>query len=306
MNDLYLDVPENSIFGFLGPNGAGKTTTIKMLLGLTRPSAGKMRIFDQPMRLDSVAIRHKIGFLPTHPRYPEKMTPIRYLDFLGKLFKIPKEIRLPRISELVRSTDLLGLSSAEINKFSTGETTRLGIAASLINDPRLLILDEPTTGLDPIGRASAIKLIQELGKDPSKTIFISSHILADIERFCTHVGIISHGKLIFKGTITDVKKLIHHNFIMLELEGDTIPVIAQLSTIENIANIEEKNQMIKISMVDKSRFKETLLQVFQVIVNHPVLLISFNSGSETLEEAFLQLLEKEKNHGFLRSITHTI
>lgn len=303
VNDLYLDVPENAIFGFLGPNGAGKTTTIKMLLGLTRPSAGSIRIFGEPMRTDAVKIRQQIGYLPTHPRYPEKMTPIQYLNFLGKIFRIPKEIRIPRISELVRSTDLLGLSASEINKFSTGETTRLGIAACLINDPKLLILDEPTTGLDPVGRASAINLIRELGKDPGKSIFISSHILADIERFCTHVGIISHGKLIFKGTITEVKKLIHHNSIILEIEGDMNQLVSQLQQLPSVTNIETENHTIKIAINQQNQYKQTLLNVFQLVEAAPIKLISFNSGSETLEEAFLQLLEEEKSHGFLRSVT---
>lgn len=302
VNDLYLEVPENSIFGFLGPNGAGKTTTIKMLLGLTHPSAGSISIFGRKMVPDAVELRKHIGYLPTHALYPEKMTPIRYLDFIGKLFRLSKEIRVPRISELIRSTDLLGLSASEINKFSTGETTRLGIAACLINDPRLLILDEPTTGLDPIGRASAINLIRELGKDPTKTIFISSHILADIERFCTHVGIISNGKLIFKGTITDVKRLIHHNAIFLELEGEITQLQHQISQIANIANVELKNQTLQISLVDPSQYKETLVNVFRLVSESPVDLISFNSGSETLEEAFLHLLEEEKSHGFLRGV----
>ena len=157
---------------------------------------------------------------------------------------------------MIRSTDLLGLSASYINKFSTGETTRLGIAGCLINDPQLLIMDEPTTGLDPIGRASAISLIRELGKDPSKTIFISSHILSDIERFCTHVGIVSNGKLIFKGSITEVKKLIHHSSIILELEGNIPTLLENLNLVPNITNIEVENHTVRISITDPAQSKD--------------------------------------------------
>ncbi|MHA1520429.1 MAG: ABC transporter ATP-binding protein [Promethearchaeota archaeon] len=306
VNDLYLSVPKNSIYGFLGPNGAGKTTTIKMLLGLIKPSAGSIKIFNQPMRMDSVALRKRVGYLPTHPTYPDKMTPIKYLDFVGKIFGIPREKRIPRISELIRSTDMLALSSSEIRKFSTGETTRLGIASCLMNNPELLMMDEPTTGLDPIGRASAISLITELGKDPSKTIFISSHILADIERFCTHVGIVSNGKLIFNGTISEVKKLTNANSIILELEGD-IPTFTQfLQTVPNVSKYEVTPGAIRVSLRDLTYYKNTVLQLFQYIADNPYQLISFKSGSENLEDAFLQLLEEEKSNGFLRGITRAL
>ena len=218
VNDLYLDVPEDSIYGFLEPNGAGKTTTIKMLLGLIHPSAGFAEIFGERMTIESADIRKKIGYMPTNPKFPEKMTPLTYLDYVGKIFGIPKETRVPRITELIRSMDLLALSASEIRKFSTGETTRVGLASCLINEPDLLMMDEPTAGLDPVGRASTVNLITELHKVQKKSIFISSHILADIDRLCTHVGIVNNGKHIFNGTITEVKKLIRSNTIELQIE----------------------------------------------------------------------------------------
>ena len=302
VNNLDLDVPEGSIFGFLGPNGSGKTTTIKLLLGLIRPSAGSIEVFGQPMGLDSAHIRAMIGYLPTHPKFPEKMTPISYLDFIGRTFGIPREVRIPRITELIRAVDLLGNSSSEMRTFSTGETTRVGIAACLINDPRLLIMDEPTLGLDPIGRASTVNLITELGKRKGKTVFVSSHILADIDRFCSHIGIINHGKLVFTGKISDVKKLIRRNTIELEVDGEVEPFVAKAREVPGIINVELNQRIITVGIDDPSDYSRVLLDIFKLLHEGGLEVISFNSGSQNLEQAFLNLLEEEKSHGFLRAI----
>ena len=302
VNNLTMDVPEGSIFGFLGPNGSGKTTTIKLLLGLIRPSAGTIDVFGEPMGMDSADLRARIGYLPTNPQFPEKMTPITYLDFIGRTFGLTKEERVPRISELIRSVDLLSLSSQEIRKFSTGEITRVGIAACLINDPQLLIMDEPTSGLDPIGRASTVKLITELGKRPDKTVFVSSHILADIDRFCTHIGIINDGKLVFTGKITDVKKLIRMNTVELQVDGDLGPFVEKVRLLPNVIDVQVTDHIVKVGIDDPADYSKTLSGIFQVLHGEGLDLISFSSGSQTLEEAFLNLLEEEETHGFLRAI----
>lgn len=303
VNDLYLEVPENSICGFLGPNGSGKTTTIKLVLGLLHPSAGSVHVFGRPMGMDSADIRRKIGYLPTQPKFPEKMTPITYLDFIGKIFRISKDVRIPRITELIRSVDLLPLSSSEMKTFSTGEITRVGIAACLMNDPELLIMDEPTLGLDPVGRASTVKLITELGLKEGKTVFVSSHILADIDRFCTHIGIINSGKLIFKGTITEVKKLIRTNTVELQVEGDAASFLAKMKAVPHVVQADQFRHTVKIGIDDPNNYCKALLSIFKVLSEEDLELISFKSGSENLEEAFLNLLEEEKSHGFLRAIS---
>ena len=303
VNDLWMDIPRDSVFGFLGPNGSGKTTTIKLMLGLLHPSAGSVDVFGKPMGLDSADLRRRIGYLPTQPNFPEKMTPITYLDFIGKIFGIPKDIRIPRVAELIRSVDLLSLSSSEIKKFSTGEITRVGIATCLINNPELLIMDEPTLGLDPVGRASIVKLITELGNKKGKTVFVSSHILADIDRFCSRIGIISNGKLIFNGTITEVKKLIRRNTIELQVEGKAKPFLRKLKTIPDVIHVDYSKHLIKIGIDDSTNYSKTLLNIFKTLSEEDLELISFNSGSDNLEEAFLNLLEEEKSHGFLRTIS---
>jgi ABC-2 type transport system ATP-binding protein len=302
VNNLTMEVPEGSIFGFLGPNGSGKTTTIKLLLGLIRPSAGSVEVFGEPMGMDSAGLRHRIGYLPTNPQFPEKMTPISYLDFIGRTFGLTKEERVPRITELIRAVDLLSLSSQEIRKFSTGEITRVGIAACLINDPQLLIMDEPTSGLDPIGRASTVRLITELGKQEDKTVFVSSHILSDIDRVCTHIGIINDGKLIFTGKITEVKKLIRMNTFELSVEGDAGPFLENVRSLPNVIDVEHHGHVIQVTIDDPDDYSRVLGQIFHILHQEDLELISFSSGSQSLEEAFLNLLEEEKTHGFLRAI----
>ncbi|XEO75086.1 Vitamin B12 import ATP-binding protein BtuD [Candidatus Lokiarchaeum ossiferum] len=296
-------MPKNSIYGFLGPNGAGKTTTIKMLLGLILPSAGIVDIFGERMTLDSAHLRKRIGYIPTNPKFPEKMTPLSYLNYIGKVFGIPKQTRIPRITELIRSMDLLSLSSSEIRKFSTGEITRVGLASCLINDPELLLMDEPTSGLDPIGRASTVNLITELNKVQKKSIFVSSHILADIDRICTHVGIVNNGKLIFNGTVTEVKKLIRTNTIELQIEGDLKYLLDKFKQIPHVIDVSLTNHIVQVSIDSQEHYLQTLPQIFSIFQTDPAELISFKSGSENLENAFLKLLEDEKSNGFLRAIS---
>ncbi len=302
VNNLSMEVPEGSIYGFLGPNGSGKTTTIKLMLGLIRPSAGTIEVFGEPMGMDSADLRHRMGYLPTNPQFPDKMTPISYLDFIGRTFGLTKEDRVPRITELIRAVDLLSLSSQEIRSFSTGEITRVGIAACLINDPDLLIMDEPTSGLDPIGRASTVRLITELGKQEDKTVFVSSHILSDIDRVCTHVGIINDGKLVFAGKITDIKKLIRMNTFELSVEGDPAPFMEKVRTLPQVIDVESHDHIIQITIDDPDDYSKVLGQIFHILHQEDLDLISFSSGSQSLEEAFLNLLEEEKTHGFLRAI----
>ena len=303
VNNLTMEVPDGSIYGFLGPNGSGKTTTIKMMLGLIRPSAGTVEVFGEPMGMDSADLRHRIGYLPTNPQFPDKMTPITYLDFIGRTFGLSKEDRVPRITELIRAVDMLSLSSQEIRKFSTGETTRVGIAACLINNPDLLILDEPTSGLDPIGRASTVKLITELGKQADKTVFVSSHILADIDRVCSHIGIVNDGKLVFTGKISDVKKLIRMNTFELHVEGDAGAFLEKVRLDPNVIDVEYNEPLVHVTVDDPEDYSKAMGNIFHILHDEKELeLISFSSGSQSLEEAFLNLLEEEKTYGFLRAI----
>lgn len=301
VNNVNLSVKEASIYGFLGPNAAGKTTTIRLLLGLIKPSAGSVKIFDEEMTFNSSHLRRRIGYLPTDPKFPPKMTPIKYLNFIGKIFCLSNEVRTPRLSKLIRAVDLLPAASREIKGFSTGMTTRLGIAAALMNDPELLILDEPTAGLDPSGRKSTLELIKELGRE--KTIFLSSHILSDIDRICTHIGVINQGKIIFSGPIKDMKKLIRSNSIQLEVDGDIDTFCGKLKSIEEIASFERRGgYSLQIDFYPGVSIPKVIIDLMKLVSACKLELLSVNTTTSQIEDAFLKLVEEEEDHGFLRAI----
>jgi ABC-2 type transport system ATP-binding protein len=298
LNGANLKVPKGAVFGLVGPNGAGKTTTIRLLLGLQTPTAGTARVFGDTMSPNAVHLRQRIGFLPTNPRFPKDMNPIMYLDFVGKLFGLPAEVRKPRLAALLRAVGLLGASSQKVSGFSTGMTTRLGIASSLMNDPEILIWDEPTAGLDPEGRRHTLELIQELGQN--KTILVSSHNLSDIQKVCDHIGVLSDGKLIFNGPVQQMKQLTRSTSMELELEGDLDLLCNRLS--EQLPHVQwERGPFsLRLYLQDEAALATQLAEVLQVIAESKLRLMGLNSLQDEMIDSFIQLLEEERSHGFSR------
>ena len=162
LNDVTLRLEPGCVLGLLGPNGAGKTTLLRLILGLHRPTAGWAKVFGKTMTPNAADLRRRIGYIPTNPQFPRGMTPITYLDYMARLFGLPADVRKPRLASLIRAVDLLGVSGDRIDGFSNGMTARLAVATSLINEPDLLIWDEPTHGLDPEARRSMLELIKTL------------------------------------------------------------------------------------------------------------------------------------------------
>ena len=301
VNDMNLQVPHGSIFGLLGPNGAGKTTTLRLLLGLQRPTAGHAQVFGKTCGPNSVYVRSQIGYLPTNPKLPGNLRPIEYLDLLGKLSRLPSEVRKPRISALLRAVGLLGATEQRIHTFSTGMCTRLGIAASLVADPPLLLWDEPTAGLDPSARRFTLELIRELGM--TKTVVVATHILSDIDQICDHLGVMHEGRMIFTGSMQDMKRRLTSHDFTLELEGPEEDVRRLLLEVADMKGIEahlDNNQALIVRIADGHSRSRVLADVLQRIDVSNLSLQAIHSGQNTTENAYLQLLQEDEAHGFQR------
>lgn len=200
LKGIDLEVEKGEIFGFLGPNGAGKTTTIKILAGLIKPTSGKALVLGKPA--GEVASRTKIGFLPEQPYFYDYLSGEEFLNFCARFFPIGAQERGKRVNNLL---GLVGLERARkwaLRKYSKGMLQRIGLAQALINDPELVILDEPMSGLDPLGRKEIRDLISSL-KDKGKTVFFNTHIISDVEMICDRVGIINLGQLLKVGAIEE-------------------------------------------------------------------------------------------------------
>jgi ABC-2 type transport system ATP-binding protein len=198
LSDLNLEVEAGSIFGFLGHNGAGKTTMIKLLIGVIHPTSGEALIFGRP--ISDISVKREIGFLPESPYFYDYLTGAEFLHFCGQLFGMTTKERVKRVDALVELVGLKGAEHEQMRKYSKGMLQRIGLAQALINDPKLAILDEPMSGLDPIGRKDVRDIILRL-KEEGKTVFFSTHVLTDAEMICDQVGIIIKGRLRSKGKL---------------------------------------------------------------------------------------------------------
>ncbi|GIP38410.1 ABC transporter ATP-binding protein [Paenibacillus sp. J31TS4] len=202
VNQLNLQVKQGDIYGFLGPNGAGKTTTIRMLLGLAKPSVGSIRIFGKDLRKERLSILRKVGSLVEYPSYYGHLNAIDNLETVRRLLDVPRS----RISEVLEIVRLTKDAKRAVKGYSLGMKQRLGIATALLGQPDLLILDEPTNGLDPAGIQEIRELIKSMPREHGVTILISSHLLAEIEQMATRVGIITKGQMIFQDSIEALRR----------------------------------------------------------------------------------------------------
>jgi len=201
LDEVSLDVSEGAIFGLLGPNGAGKTTLVKILLGLVHPTGGTAHLFDHPVH--QPAARRRVGFLPENHWFPGFLTAEQTLHLYGRLGDVPAEQRTRRVEQLLSHVGLGGRRHSKVKTFSKGMLQRLGLAQALLNDPDLLFLDEPTSGVDPVGRRAIRDLVLEL-RDSGATIFLNSHLLSEVEKVCTRIAILREGQIVREGTIEEL------------------------------------------------------------------------------------------------------
>jgi ABC-2 type transport system ATP-binding protein len=202
--DLTLEVPRGEVFGYLGPNGSGKTTTLKLLMGMVSPDGGTATVLGLPLR--DRAWRQRAGYLPENPYLYDYLTAREYLDYVGRLFGMPREARRERAQELLRLVDLVRSADAPLRRYSKGMLQRVGLAQALVNDPELVFLDEPMSGLDAIGRRLARDLIVDL-KRKGRTVFFSTHILSDAEALCDRVALLRGGRLLRVGRLDEILQI---------------------------------------------------------------------------------------------------
>lgn len=202
VKNLSLDIKKGEVFGFLGPNGAGKTTTMKMILGLLKPTSGEITLFGK--KAGSLEARKRIGFLPENSHFYAHLTGREFLEFVGEIFHLSKAEREHRAKKLLKAVHLSSESwDRPVRTYSKGMQQRLGMAQALVNNPEVLFLDEPMSGLDPLGRREMKDLILSL-KAEGKTIFFNSHILSDAEEMCDHIAILNLGRILREGSISEV------------------------------------------------------------------------------------------------------
>ncbi len=201
VEDLNLEIADNQIYGLLGPNGSGKSTTIKIILGLLAPSVGACEIYGQPS--GSVRSRHSVGFLPEAPYFYRYLSGTELVRFYARVCGVPKAEQAERVSEVIELVGMTEAAHRRVGTYSKGMLQRIGLAQALVHDPQLVILDEPTAGVDPLGSAAIADIIRTL-KKRGKTVLLSSHLLAQIEGLCDRVAILHRGKLIREGTIAEL------------------------------------------------------------------------------------------------------
>ena len=201
LRPLRLTIEEGEVFGFLGPNGAGKTTTLKLLMGLVFPTAGSARILGSDM--DDPRVKSQIGFLPEQPYFYDHLTAKELLNYYGQLSGVPAKGRSARVEQMLARVGLSNSGGMQLRKFSKGMLQRVGLAQAILHDPKVVFLDEPMSGLDPMGRREVRDLIQQL-RSEGKTVFFSTHILSDAEALCDRVGIIHQGELRGVGAVAEL------------------------------------------------------------------------------------------------------
>jgi ABC-2 type transport system ATP-binding protein len=232
--DLDLEVRTGEILGYVGPNGSGKTTTLKLLFGLLRPDRGEAFVFGQPIA--SRSWRARVGYLPEHPYLYDYLTPAEYLDYVGRLFGLGAARRRDRARELLALVGLERSANVSMRKFSKGMVQRAGLAQALVNDPDFLVLDEPMSGLDPVGRRLVRQLIVDQHK-AGKTVLFSTHILSDAETLCDRVAVLRGGRLLRIGPLGELLRVdVEHMEVLASgIDGDD-PQIAGIARLERVGD----------------------------------------------------------------------
>jgi len=277
LDGLSLSVHRGEIYGFLGPNGSGKTTTLKILMGLVRSTSGKAEVLGKPA--GDVQARRQIGFLPEGPYFYDYLTAEEFLAFYGRLAGLERAELGRRIDHMLEVVGLNEARTRQLRKFSKGMLQRIGLAQALIHDPELVILDEPMSGLDPIGRKQVRDLILGL-RDQGKTVFFSTHIIPDVEMICDRVGIVMKGRVMAAGRVDELVRHEHTQSVEIVCEGikvDELPAIKAAAT-----RVLQRGQQCLVALPGPDRQEEILAEIRA----HGGRLVSVTPQKGSLEELF--------------------
>lgn len=279
LDNISLQVPTGAIYGFLGPNGAGKTTTLKLVLGLLKKQTGTIRVLGQNFDQHRVAILKRVGSLIESPSIYSHLTAVENVELLQKIYQCP----VSRVKEVLELTELAGTGAKKAGRFSLGMKQRLSIAIAMLHNPSLLILDEPTNGLDPAGIMDMRALLRKLNQESNMTILISSHMLSEIEKLVTHVGIINKGKLLYQGALSDLtaQRTLNDRVLI-----DCSDMVRSLTLIQE-CGVYGSIQHDKILLEGTSR--EQLALINQRLVMNGVLVYEMNTRRNDLEDIFINL-----------------
>ena len=281
LDRLTLTVEPGEVFGFLGPNGAGKTTTLKLLMQLVFPTSGSASILGRPV--GDLAVRRRIGFLPENPYFYDNLTAEELLVYFAGLFDVPSADRRARAGRLLDEVGLGAERRMQLRKYSKGMVQRVGIAQALVNDPDVLFLDEPMSGLDPLGRREIRALILRL-RDAGKTVFFSSHILSDAEALCSRVGIVAGGRLAASGRLTDMAAYEVRGWEVV-MSGVTPDLLAR-ATARGAKAIPVTDQRVAFELPSESRLEPFITELSAAGAT----LVSANAVHTTLEDVFVRLV----------------
>lgn len=292
VDNISFTIDQNAMFGFVGPNGAGKTTTIRILTTLLKPNSGRVLVDGHSVTGDPHAVRRLIGYMPDFFGVYTDMTVWEYLDFFSACYDIPAPQRPGLVNDLLALVDLSHRRDDFVDTLSRGMKQRLCLARTLVHDPKILILDEPASGLDPRARVEFRDLLSELQK-MGKTIFFSSHILADIAEICTEIAIIEAGQMVTQGNIQQIRRRMRdHHHLRIQVLGDSVEqaraVLAQIQGVHHIEvePVDEGDwEIVAQFSGDKAAISHLLKQL--ALADVPIL--SFNQETDSLEDVFMKL-----------------
>jgi ABC-2 type transport system ATP-binding protein len=280
LDKVSFEVEPGGVFGFLGPNGAGKTTTLKLLMQLVFPTSGSAKILGKPV--GDVSVKRRIGFLPENPYFYDNLTAEELLGYFASLFGYHGAERRKRVSRLLDEVGVGAERRLQLRKFSKGMIQRVGLAQAIVNDPEVVFLDEPMSGLDPLGRREVRQLILRL-RDEGRTVFFSSHILADAEALCSRIAIVARGRLMAAGSLADILAVRMLGWEIV-VDGLAAPPDASRAglVLQKVTKIDEQRYALEVAPHVKP--EDAIAQV----LGHGGRLISVNPLRETLEDFFVR------------------